>query len=41
MPSDAIVSYFRWPYGWFSSGGRRAIDTPTSATTLDAASVSE
>ena len=41
MPSEAIVSYLRWPYGWSSSGGRRATDTPTSATTFDAESVSE
>ena len=41
MPSEAIVSYLRWPYGWLASGGRRATDTPTSATTFDAESVSE
>ena len=41
MPSEAIVSYLRWPYGWSASGGRRATDTPTSATTLEAESVRE
>ena len=41
MPSEAIVSYFRWPYGCLASGGCRAIETPIRATTLEAESVSE
>src|SRR5712691_1243744 len=41
MPTDAIVSYLRWPYGWFSSAGRCAAETPTSATTFEEASASE
>ena len=41
IPTDAIVSYLRWPYGWFASGGRRATDTPISATMFEAESVSE
>ena len=41
MPTDAIVSNLRWPYGWSASGGCRAMRTPTMATTFDALSVSE
>src|SRR5437762_4364511 len=41
IATDAIVSYLRWPYGWFSSAGRCAAETPTSATTFEEASASE
>ena len=41
IATDAIVSYLRWPCGWFSSAGRCAADTPTSATTFEEASASE
>ena len=37
----ASVSYLRCPYGWLASGGLRAMRTPTSAATFEAASVSE
>src|SRR5688500_12082056 len=41
MPTDAMVSNLRCPYGCSTSGGASAMRTPTIATTLEAVSVWE
>ena len=41
MPTDAMVSNLRWPYGWSSSGGALAARTPMIATMFEAVSVRE
>ena len=41
IAAAAMVSYFRWPYGWSWSGGLRATRTPTSAPMFEKQSVRE
>ena len=41
MPTDAMVSNLRWPYGCSSSGGALAARTPMMATMFEAVSVRE